>query len=381
MRIAWIGGLLLAFTVGLRAQVAKPVAQPDLRILLCWNSEAERPLAHDRVLQLSIGRVMALDGVAKTIDIRFGACSGTMTDAACFGAPGGVMCQLTGIERILRAAAWITVRYRAQGAVSYEEFWKHDPEYVGHAFRYADGADSDANADAMRESVADDKEAAKPFFDALVEYNLAALLGHETAHAHDDDCPLTSKSVGEDTGLLPQIIDSEESGDLFAKHAPVPEEIKGDRCGMRHLRAFNERLKTQPAIQYPDSAEALRRSASDMVVFQSVFGWRRFTELANGTQLPKGRYVFFTLDSYLYSPFRAVLFSREIAGSSPSPYICGTSAQLIVQSIQETYKKHEGNGKVGDNLLALFPKGVETSWNGAAWTPESYSCRPAPSAN
>jgi hypothetical protein len=114
----------------------------------------------------------------------------------------------TAFERILRAAAWITARYRAQGAVSYEEFWKHDPEYVGHAFRFADGGDSDASADAMRLSVADDKEATIPFFDALVEYHPAALLGHETAHAHDDNCPLTSKSVGEDTGLLTQIINS-----------------------------------------------------------------------------------------------------------------------------------------------------------------------------
>jgi hypothetical protein len=147
---------------------------------------------------------------------------------------------------------------------------------------------------------------------------------------------------------------------------------------MRHIRALNARLETQPTIQSPSSVDALRRSASDMVVFQSVFGWRRFTELSNGTILPKGKYVFSSLDSYLYSPFRAILFSREIADSSPRPYICGSSAQLIVQSIQETYKKYDGNGKVNDDLLAIFPKGVETSWNGAPWTPESYTCRVAP---
>jgi hypothetical protein len=25
----------------------------------------------------------------------------------------------------------------------------------------------------------------------------------------------------------------------------------------------------------------------------------------------------------------------------------------------------------------LLPKGVETSWNGAPWTPDSYSCDPS----
>jgi hypothetical protein len=47
-----------------------------------------------------------------------------------------------------------------------------------------------------------------------------------------------------------------------------------------------------------------------------------------------------------------------------------------VQAIQTTYKKYEGNGDVGDHVLALLPKGVETSWNGAPWTADSYSCEP-----
>jgi hypothetical protein len=195
MKTVWLGCLVLLLAVSLRAQVPKPAAPPDLQILLCWNDGAESSLAHDRVLQLSIGRAMGLDGVAKTVGMHFGHCSQTMPDAACFGAPGGVMCQLAGIERILRAAAWITARYKAQRPTSYEEFWKRDPEYVGHAFRYADGAAPDADADATRQAVANDNEAAKPFFDALVEFSLATLLGHETAHAHDDNCAMNSPAT------------------------------------------------------------------------------------------------------------------------------------------------------------------------------------------
>jgi hypothetical protein len=93
-------------------------------------------------------------------------------------------------------------------------------------------------------------------------------------------------------------------------------------------------------------------------------------------RLPDGKYAVFSLDSYLYSPFRAILFSREIAGNAKPP-ICGSSAALIVQSIQTNFKKYEGNGTVDDDTLALFPKGVEASWNGAPWTNDSFTCEPA----
>lgn len=361
---------LALIAIDLHAQNTASPPKPDLGVILCWNNPGESLLAHDPVLLTAVGRALSLDGVAKTVGIHSESCAQRMPDTICFGSPGGVMCQISVIERVLRASAWITAHYESVGPTSYEAVWKQDPEYVGHAFLYADGVREDPSADHIRSVVGGETEKSKPFFDALVEYNLATLLGHETTHSRDGACSITTKSLGEASGLFTKVVSDDTSGDLFAKHSPATEEVVADRCGMRNLRALNDRLQTKPAIQYPDSMDTLRRSASDMVVFQSVFGWRKFKEV------PNGKYPLFSLDSYLYSPFRAILFSREIAGNSPSPLICGSSAQLIVQSIQATYKKYEGNGTVSDDLLALFPKGVEKSWNGAPWTSDSFTCQP-----
>jgi hypothetical protein len=372
MRAAILMALaFLLFCGGAPAQQVSPHPdKPSLGVILCWEDMAAAPLAHDPVLLKAIGRALTLDGVDTSIGVHSEACSDRMPDAVCFGEPGGVMCRLSGVERILRVSAWVTARYISQGPIEYENFWRKDPEYIGHAFRYADGVETDSKADAIRAAVNNETEKSRPFFEALVDYNFAALLGHETAHAHDDVCPVQNKSAGEQTGLFALILANDQSGKLFRKHSPAPEEAGGDRCGMRHIKLLNEKLESKSAIQYPTRLVSLRRVASDLVVFQASFGWRKYK------QLPDGKYAFFSLDSYLYSPFRAILFSREIAGNSIKPPICGSSAALIVQSIQTNFKKYEGNGIIDDDTLALFPKGVETSWNGAPWTNDSFTCTP-----
>ena len=130
------------------------------------------------------------------------------------------------------------------------------------------------------------------------------------------------------------------------------------RTGSKRLEGAN--AKTVDFIQ---------RAAADIVSFQLLLGWRKQAELT------KGRYTFAALDAYLYGPLRALLFAAEINGKGPQPAICGESSELIVQAIQVTYRScPSGGGIVSDEVLALFPKGVESSWNGAPWTAASHSC-------
>lgn len=64
--------------------------------------------------------------------------------------------------------------------------------------------------------------------------------------------------------------------------------------------------------------------------------------------------------------------------SAAKPAICGYSAEIIVQAIPATYRKYDRRARetLATTSLALFPEGVETSWNGAPWTPGSNSCDP-----
>lgn len=93
------------------AQPASPHTKAILGVILCWEDAASAPLAHDPVLLKSIGCALTLDGVDTDIGVHSEACSDRMPDAVCFGEPGGVMCRLSGVERILRASACVTARY------------------------------------------------------------------------------------------------------------------------------------------------------------------------------------------------------------------------------------------------------------------------------
>ena len=132
---------------------------------------------------------------------------------------------------------------------------------------------------------------------------------------------------------------------------------------------YKENLTARLEGANAKTVDFIQRAAADIVSFQLLLGWRKQAELT------KGRYTFAALDAYLYGPLRALLFAAEINGKGPQPAICGESSELIVQAIQVTYRScPSGGGIVSDEVLALFPKGVESSWNGAPWTAASHSC-------
>jgi hypothetical protein len=84
-----------------------------------------------------------------------------------------------------------------------------------------------------------------------------------------------------------------------------------------------------------------------------------------------------SLDQYLYSSLRLLLMAAEARGDGLGPKLCGDSAGLFVHGVQQNFKAcANANGIVPDDVLALFPLGVERSWNGAPWTAESFSCQP-----
>jgi hypothetical protein len=345
--------------------------QPDFGVILCWNDASEASLAHDKGILTAVGRALGLSASFTTIGVKSEPCAKRMPDAACFGVPGGIMCQLAVIERNIRAATWGVHQYQIAGNPPYESFRRTHPESVGYAFQYADGARKDADADRLRGSSGSPNADLDILVAALVDYNLAALLGHEIAHTNDSlPCPVAQKATVEESGLWQGLLNDEQQGAIFAKHNADPSEVGADRCGLRHLRLLNERIATRLQGQNAVTTDFVRRFASDMIAFQISFGWRRYT------RLPGGNYGILFQDPYQYSAYRVIFFATEAHGTATKPAICGYAAEIIVQAIQTTYKKYEGNGDVGDHVLALLPKGVETSWNGAPWTADSYSCEP-----
>jgi hypothetical protein len=363
--------LLIISFLGSSAHAQTPSARPnvDLGLILCSNNEAESRLAHDQGVLQAVGRALALQGTAKTIGVRTDSCATTMPgDAACFTAPKVVICQVAVIQRVIRAAAWITAKQSASSSLSYEQFRRANPESTGHAFQYADYAQTDSDATSLLGTSSGANSEEQRRMALLADYSLATLLGHEITHADDNNCPISAKSMAEEAGLLPKITRDELQGEIFRKHSPAPEEIAGDRCALRHIRALNQQLARRFSNEDAATVDFFIRASADMVVFQSCFGWRKYR------QLPDGKYVIYSLDSYLYAPYRGLLFASEIRGSFPKPVICGYSAEMLVQAIQTTYRTASGGGNVDDSVLAYFPKGVETSWNGAPWTAESFAC-------
>ena len=364
-----LGLICLLAPFFLHAQNPAGGKQPDLGLGLCWNNDAEARLVHDATLLSAVGRALALSGRFSTIGVRSEPCAKRMPDAACFGVPGGIMCQGVVIERQLRAASWAVEKYTRAGRPAYEKFRRANAEAVAYGFQFADGARLDAEADRLRASLTSGPPGSNPLVDALVDYNLASLLGHELAHTNDAvPCVVEQKSSDEDAGLWQKIIRDELDGAIFVKHNADPDEIGADRCGLRHVRLLNGRMDARLGEQTAETRDFIRRFAADMVAFQLSFGWRRFN------QLPGGKYAIFSQDQYLYAPYRATLFAAEVHGSSAKPAICGYAAEIIVQAVQNTYTKTPGRGDVDDDFLAMFPRGVETSWNGAPWTPNSFTC-------
>jgi hypothetical protein len=205
--LSWVAASLA------HGQTAQPGRRPDLGIILCWNDESEVRFTRDKLVLEAVGRAIALGGNVRTIGVRSESCAAHMPDAACFGVPGGAMCQAAVIEREIRAASWAVEKYRSQDKPPYENFRRANPEAVGYGFQYADGARPDTEADRVRETLTWNGTTADPLITALVDFNLAGLLGHEVAHTSDSlPCPVSEKSFVESSGLWQKIIRDELGG-------------------------------------------------------------------------------------------------------------------------------------------------------------------------
>ena len=333
--------ILPVFLSMIRAQTPEPSKPPDFGVILCWNNAEEAGLVHDTGILTAMGRALGLSGSFTNIGVKSEPCVKRMPDAACFGLPGGVMCQLAVIERIIRAATWGVHQYRLAGNPTYERFRITHPESVGYSFQYADGARKDVDADRLMISVASKNGDVAVLVAALVDYSLAALLGHEISHTNDSTpCPVAQGATVEDSGVWRRLLNDELEGAIFTKHNANPEEIGADRCGLRHLLLLNKNIATRLKGQNAVTIDFIRRFASDMLAFQICFGWRRFT------QLPGGKYGILFQDPYQYAAYRAILFATEVRGAAAKPAICGYAAEIIVQAIQTTYKKkRRGQGR------------------------------------
>jgi hypothetical protein len=178
-------------------------------------------------------------------------------------------------------------------------------------------------------------------------------------------------SKAEVSGLWKKIISDEIDGTISAGHNGDVDEMAADRCGLRYVRTMNDHIQARLGGESGESSrsvDVIRRLAADMMAFEMWFGWRK------SEQLPKGKYAIVSLDPYLNSPYRAILFALEVRGPGPKPDICGYAAEIIVQAVQRTFSKTPGRGDVDEGILSLLPGGVEKSWNGAAWTPDSFTC-------
>lgn len=278
----------------------------------------------------------------------------------------------------------MTARFLLGGVEPYEIFRRVNHQAVRSAFLYADGALDDPEADEFvdqlrraeatsdsdnRSGTALEFESVVALYQAIVDLNMAALIGHEVAHLFDDKCPLSTTSAAETSGLFDSTVTQQLGGQLFCPRFPVIEEVKADRCALRHIHGLHHHERSSAITDDSAFGDFVRRAAADMVAFQALTGWRRFT------QLPPGRYILRPLDQYLYAPYRVLLMTAEIHGERPRPAVCGEAAGLFVHGVQESFRAcPDGGGIVTDDLLALLPPKLEESWNGAPWTDESFAC-------
>lgn len=358
----------------------------EVGILLCREGDGKVPSALERNVLLSIGRALVPSLKIKSIKFRQESCEGKMPDATCFAGPKVILCRIGAIERVLRASAWMVGTY-IKTKQDYEDFRQGHTRAVVEAFDYADGLIKAPEIDELLErirvaeatpdqpksniKVSKEDEILTFLYQYIVDRNLAALLGHEAAHVFDENCPIETRSITEESGLFDKLVGIQLKGSLFCPRSPSVIEVKADRCALRFIRAIaDQRRKTSD-----DSGSIFsfaRRVAADMVVFECLTGWRR------REGIPAGRFILFPQKQYLYEPFRAVLMAAEVNGGRSIPAVCGMASSLIVHGVQENFKNCSkgAGGIIPDEFLAVLPPGVEESWNGKPWTEQSYSCRP-----
>jgi hypothetical protein len=367
---------LISLASGASAQQTGAALDPT-KLIYCRAGAENAPSKWETNALLGIARVNGSIKPARSIVVSRRSCGDDFPDATCFAGPGGLICRGVGIERILRAAAFLLSAWLIDGAPEYEDFQTRNERGVVDAFRAADGIGASPGADQLVERIrAEDgrPDGVRPAREedqslaALYRYELdrvlAVVIGHELSHVNGDTCPIARPSVSEDNKTWNEAVASHTKNDLFCDRPLVPIEVTADRCALRFLRAIDE---NDSSISLGKHAEAMRRLAADVVAYLGFFGLRATN--------PPGQLVPFRLPGYLHEPFRALLFAAEIHGKRPRPAVCGAAARIFVQAVQTTFKQCSGKGTVSDPLLGLLPPGVEKSWNGAPWTAASWTCK------
>jgi hypothetical protein len=365
------------------AQSAQPgsLDSIDFGVALCLDPNS--PQAVDATVSAAVRRAVAPAANGKKVGYRVLPCQGAISDASCFAQEKVLVCRTSVIERILRLAAWAALAYERSGKSSYDAFRLQVPRWSVEAVRYADGAKPDAGLDKASKPL---REAYRRYqssgaatgavaltksellFTALVDFTLAALIGHELSHVAGERCPIQDRARVEESGLISRLISLHQTGELFCLRSPSPEEVRADVCGMRHIQRAEVSFGSSNADD--GTMHVARRLSADIIAFEIIFGWRP------RPGVPIGTYGFIRLDEYLYEPMRVLAFGAELGPNGPGESaLCGEAASLFVHGTQELVKScKEAKGIIADDILALLPKNVETSWNGGAWSSASFNC-------
>jgi len=378
-----VGAMFLLPALPVYSQFAPPgsLASIDFGVALCTDSKSAQ--AVDLTVSSAVKRAVLPAANGKNVGYRVVPCEGVIADASCFAQEKVLVCRASVVERILRSAAWAALAYEGSGAITYDTFRLRVPRWNVEAVRYADGARPDEGVDKasvpLRDAYRDYQNAnastaavtltrTELLFTAVVDYALAALIGHELSHVTGERCSIPEKARVEETGLVSRLTSLHQTGELFCPRNPSPEEVRADVCGMRHIQrvtvSFTRRKADDGAML------AARRLSADIIAFNTIFGWRPRPEV------PVGTYGFIELKQYLYEPMRVLAFATELGPRGAlEPAVCGEAASLFVHGTQELFKRcKDAKGIIADDILTLLPKKVETSWNGAPWSPSSFAC-------
>lgn len=357
-------------------------AQQQIELSIC-HEEAELHEDWRRVSLYQVARVFHDGSGATALKVRRAVCNETMPDTTCAAIPNHMFCRQEPFTRMNRAASWYAVRFVLENHTGYEGFRLTHERPALRAFRYAECSEPDPDVspwqgllrDHLALKLAGDVgpehlsqlEAMGLVQDRIVAFNMAAIVGHESYHVAGNRCPLAEPARSERSGLFSHILRLQTSDELFCAENPDPNEINADLCAMRHV----EGLHGSP-LSGVDDADRLedfaQRAASDMIAFQTLTGFRTFSDL------PRGAYVIPEFDQYLNPVYRLTLLAGAVSTASTAPALCGDASGLFVHGVQTSFQTCAGDGQVSDELLAEMPPGVETSWNGAPWTTESFSC-------
>lgn len=354
----------------------------EVEILICHEDDFGGSNWH-RASIIQIAEILRESEQQLDLKVRRAICDDSMPDTVCAGIPGKLFCRQSSLRRMNLAASWFATHFVIGKFENYEQFRIAFGRPSKDAFAYADHLQSDsvlaANQELIREFAENELQSIDQTNTSaeirkiatiqmrIMEFNFASLIGHEAYHVNNEICPIYIKSRYEKTGLLGHILELQTSNALFCASNPNPNEVKADRCAARQI----ERLHDNPISSLEDSniqENFAQRAASDLIAFQALTGFRRFSGL------PVDKYTIPNFDAYLNPTYRLSLLAGSVSSSADQPRMCGDTASLFVHGVQTSFQQCSGKGDVSDQILAELPKGVEKSWNGAPWTDVSISC-------